>query len=83
MKTIAQVSLRVLNRRATVFDTGFIQKIATIFQRLFKDHLLGIQFQRLYKNAHSQSILIRLKGLNCFLTNLSTVFIESYLLHTT
>ena len=28
MKTIAQVSLRVLNRRATGFDTGFIQKIA-------------------------------------------------------
>ena len=42
MKTIAQVSLRVLNRTATGFDTGFIQKIATIFQRLFKDHLLGI-----------------------------------------
>ena len=83
MKTIAQVSLRVLNRRATGFDTGFIQKIATIFQRLFKDHPLGIIISKIVQNAHSQSILIRLKGLNCFLTNLSTVFIESYLLHKT
>ena len=33
MKTIAQVSLRVLNRRATGFNTGFIQKIATIFSK--------------------------------------------------
>ena len=41
----------------------FIQKIATIFQGRFKDHrhVLGIQFQRLYKNVHSQSILIRLE----------------------
>ena len=39
----------------------FIQKIATIFQERFKDHLLGIQFHRLYKNVHSQSILIRLE----------------------
>ena len=55
--------------------TGFIQKIATTFLRtfqlLFKDH---IRFSRIptriiisQKNAHSQSILIRLLGLNCLL----------------
>ena len=29
----------------------FIQKIATIFQGRFKDHLLGMQFHRLYKKC--------------------------------
>ena len=54
--------------------TGFIQKIATIFQGLFKDHLLGIFFHRLHKNEHPQSILIRLLGLNCLLHQLLYIF---------
>ena len=35
-----------------------------------KDHLLGIQFHRLHKNAHFQSILKRLSGLKCLLHQL-------------
>ena len=48
-------------------STGFIQKIATIFQGLFKDHIRfsrttyqEYNFTDLYKNAYSQYILIRL-----------------------
>ena len=56
-------------------NPGFIQKIAIIFQGLFKDYLLGI----LYKNAHSHSILTRLLGLNCLLHQLLYIFQFTYL----
>ena len=54
-----------------IYDPRVHTENATIFQGLFKDHItFSMQgpparniintFQRLYKNAHSQSILIRL-----------------------
>ena len=36
---------------------------------IFNDHLPGMLFHRLYKNAHSQSILMELEGLDCLKLN--------------